>query len=747
VDTDALKKSLIVKFSELTHDRLEAMQLAVLELEKENAAAAGERIARELHTVKGESRMLGLVVLGNITHALEDVLRHWQEGKKPAAHTADLILRGIDVVKQLLDDIPGAKQGTPQSERLLIELGGAPLPVAKPSVPKASSPAVGTGRPLAARVKPKTDPATPAAEPSMPTAVTPELVEQKKGTPAIRVRVETLDALGDLSGDLLVDIKKSELRNKKLHLLFDRVARVGDRLVRILDEVGAEHAQHAHFQDVERDIHSIRDDAFRFMREHEDGTDSLNGTLTQLASQVSNARTIPLSTVFEVFALAVREMAAVQRKQVELRIEQTQAGVDKSMVDDVKDAMIHLIRNAVDHGIEYPELRQTLGKSPQGLISIRARADGDLLSIQIEDDGRGLDPVAIKDVAIRKRVITGTQAAMLSDKEVQELIFRAGFSTRDEVGDTSGRGVGMDVVKRKVEGLGGAVSVSTRIGRGTTFSLRLPQSLALMRVLLVRLGEDIYGIPVADVEAVARAKPEERIEVFGTLAILHRGLPVTLTALGSLLGLNGGPRFERPPLVIVKHGDSRVALAVDGFEGEREVAVKPVGGDFLKNGSVVSGAAVLEDGRLAVLLHVPEVMAEVRRLVRPIAENVATKRLKVLLVDDSPIARATEMALVRALGHSVVEAQDGEEAWKLVSEQRELFDLILTDVQMPRLDGFALTRRLKQSAQSTIPVVILSSLASPEDRRRGADAGADAYLVKGELGVEALALTIERLTS
>ncbi len=747
MDTDALKKSLIVKFSELTHDRLEAMQLAVLELEKDNAAAAGERLARELHTVKGESRMLGLLALGNLTHALEDVLRLWQEGKKPAAHTADLILRGIDVVKQLLDDIPGAKQGTPQSERLLIELGGAPLPASKFGAPKASAPALGSGKPLAIRARPKPEAVEPKGAPATPTAVTPEVVEQKKGIPAIRVRVETLDALGDLSGDLLVDIKKAELRNRKLYGLFERVARLGDRFVRILDEVAASHAQHALFQEVERDIHLIRDDAFRFMREHEDGTDSLNGTLTQLASQVSNARTIPLSTVFEVFALAVREMATSQRKQVELRIEQTHAGVDKSMVDDVKDAMIHLIRNAVDHGIEYPELRQTLGKSPQGLISIRARADGDLLSIQIEDDGRGLDPVVIKEVAIRKRVITGAQAAMLSDKEVQELIFRAGFSTRDEVGDTSGRGVGMDVVKRKVEGLGGSVSVSTRIGRGTSFSLRLPQSLALMRVLLVRLGDDVYGIPVADVEAVGRAKHEDRIEVFGTLAILHRGLPVTLTALGSLLGLNGGPRFEKPPLVIVKHGDARVALAVDGFEGEREVAVKPVGGDFLKNGSVVSGAAVLEDGRLAVLLHVPEVMAEVRRLVRPIAENAATKRLKVLLVDDSPIARATEMALVRALGHSVVEAQDGEEAWKLVSEQNEAFDLILTDVQMPRLDGFALTRRLKQSAQSMVPVVILSSLASPEDKRRGADAGADAYLVKGELGVEALALTIERLTS
>jgi two-component system, chemotaxis family, sensor kinase CheA len=195
----------------------------------------------------------------------------------------------------------------------------------------------------------------------------------------------------------------------------------------------------------------------------------------------------------------------------------------------------------------------------------------------------------------------------------------------------------------------------------------------------------------------------------------------------------------------VRHGADEAALVVDGFVDEREVAVKPCGGEFLKGAPFIAGTAALEDGRIAVLLHVPDIMTEVRRMARPVTQAPATKRLRVLLVDDSPIARATESALVKALGHNVEEAQDGEEAY--AKAQASTYDLILSDVQMPKLDGFSLTRRLKGTASlARIPVIILSSLASPEDKRRGLDAGADAYLVKGELGVEVLAQAIDRLT-
>jgi chemotaxis protein histidine kinase CheA len=438
-------------------------------------------------------------------------------------------------------------------------------------------------------------------------------------------------------------------------------------------------------------------------------------------------------------------MAHQQGKEVELVVENPNVGVDRSMLSDVRDALVHLLRNAVDHGLEGPELRETLGKNRAGKLHIRVRADGDMLHLEVADDGRGIDPDKVKAAAVARKLITGAQAGAMGQREALELIFLSGLSTREEVSELSGRGVGMDVVKRKVESLGGSVALSSRLGRGTTISLRLPQTLALMRVLLVRLGGDVYGMPAAEVEAVARVHPQDRVEIMGTVAIQHRGKPTALVALGPLLGLNGGPTHDRPPAVVVRHGQDRAALAVDGFVDEREVAVKPCGGEFLKGAPFVAGTAALEDGRIAVLLHVPDVMAEVRKVARPVTQAPTARRLKVLLIDDSPIARATESALVKALGHVVDEAQDGEEGLSRI--QAGNYDLILTDVQMPKMDGFTLTRRIKSAPElARLPVIILSSLASPEDKRRGLDAGADAYLVKGELGVESLAQAIDRLT-
>lgn len=770
MDTEALKKSLLTKFVEVTHDRLQTIQLGVLELEKVDSAIAAENVARELHTMKGEARMLGLPAIGQVAHACEDLLKAFNERKVDARGATDLLLRGCDAISDLLDDLAAAKEGTPSSSEIverLTQSAGTPVPPLKPPPsaprkPKPSSPPT-PGLTAPTRAPPASTPrsfepppSAPEPRPSAPVSFDgprheerpgfEESIERKAAAErSIRVSVDVLDAVGLLAGDLLVESARSELRGKELQRLFERFSRLGESLIKTVDHASLAPEVRQRLALFESDLSLLRDDAFRFVRHHTDGLNTVSSSLTQLADHIADARLVPLSTVFEAFPRAVRDLALSQGKQIELHVANTSAGVDKSMLSDLRDALIHLIRNAVDHGIESAELRETLGKPEVGRISLTARADGDMLAVSIEDDGRGIDPARLKEAAIRLGVVTAADASAMGEREATELIFRSGFTTKDEVSDVSGRGVGMDVVKRKVEALGGAVAVSSKTGRSTTVALRLPQSLALMRVLLVRLGDDVYGMPAADVEAVARFAPEDRLEVFGSLAVMHRGRPIGFAALGPLLGLNGGPRFDRPPCVVVRFGDERAALVVDGFVDEREVAVKPIGGDFLKGAPFIAGSAALEDGRIAVLLHVPDIMAEVRNLTRPV-ETHANKRLRVLLVDDSPIARATESALVRALGHDVDEAQDGEEAWERL-QRGGRYDLILTDIQMPRLDGFALTRRIKNRADFTsLPVVILSSLASPEDKRRGLDAGADAYLVKGELGVETLALTVDRLT-
>ncbi|MFB1479042.1 hybrid sensor histidine kinase/response regulator [Corallococcus sp. RDP092CA] len=771
MDTEALKKSLLKKFQEVTADRLQKIQLGVIDLEKETAEQAADDVARELHTMKGEARMLGLAAIGQLAHAAEDVLRAEREGKTATETATDVMLRACDVLSDLLEDLDAAHTGTSATEEMvkaLSEVSGHPVPalgpVRKPAASAAPPPPVAPPKPVAqapaapppaavqAPVAPPAQATPRAAEPvaaPQPAAKEEEAPSAAKSSSiadrSIRVNVEVLDSLGLLAGDLLVESARGRLRSTETALLFERFSRLGDRFLRISEDVDVPDAIRQELERAEADLHMLRDDAFRFVRRNGDGINTLHGNLAQLADHVAEARLVPLSTVFDAFPRAVRDIAKTQNKEVDLVIENADIGVDRSMLADVRDALVHLLRNAVDHGLESPDFRQQMGKPAQGRIRIRVRVDGDMLHIEVEDDGRGMDTERLKQVAINKRLLSPVQAAALSEREAIELIFRPGFSTREQVSELSGRGVGMDVVKRKVETLGGSVGVQSRQGRGTTVTLRLPQSLALMKVLLVRLGDDVYGMPAADVVAVMRVKPDDRMEVFGTLAVRHRGKPTALVALGPLLGLNGGNRFDKPPAVVVRHGDDYAALVVDGFVDEREVAVKPCGGEFLKGAPFIAGTAALEDGRIAVLLHVPDIMTEVRRMARPVTQAPASRRLRVLLVDDSPIARATEGALVKALGHSVEEAQDGEEAYAKV--QTNTYDLILTDVQMPKLDGFSLTRRLKGTpAVARIPVIILSSLASPEDKRRGLDAGADAYLVKGELGVESLAQSIDRLT-
>jgi len=725
MDTQAIRQSLLKKFTEVTADRLQKIQLGVIQLEKLDSDGAANIVAHELHTMKGEARMLGLAAIGQLAHAAEDLLKAAREGRAPSRTAADLLLRVCDAVSDLLEDFEIAKSGSEATAAICRALADA-------SRQKSNGADVPSPSPVVAAAK------VAAGESSIDAPKAPS------SDRTIRVNVEMLDALGLMAGDLLVESARARLRAAELNGILQRFSRISDRFLHLGDALGPA-ADRRWLEQLEGDLHLLRDDAFRFIRRNADGQNVLHGNLAKLADHVAEARLVPLSTVFEAFPRAVRDIASQQGKQVDLSVENAHLGVDRSMVSDLGDALVHLLRNAVDHGIEAAATRLQLGKPGAGQVAIRVRADGDMLHIEVADDGRGMDPDSLRRAAIAKGLLSTAQAAALSEREVMDLVFLAGFSTREQVSDISGRGIGMNVVKQKVEMLGGSVAVQAQVGAGTTVLLRVPQSLALLRVLLVQLSDAVYGIPAADVDAVVRVKPSERLEIFGTIAIRHRGKPIALIALGPLLGLNGGPRHDQPTAVVVRQGDDRAALVVDGLLDEREVAVKPCGGEFLKGAPFVAGTAAMEDGRVGVLLQLRDIMAEVRRYNRSSAPAPPAKKLRLLVVDDSPIARATASALVKALGHSIDEAQDGEEAWaKVVAHP---FDAVLTDVQMPKLDGFALTRRLKSNAATaSLPVVILSSLTAAEDKRRGADAGADAYLIKGELGLESLVEVLARLT-
>ncbi len=729
MSSEALRQSLLAKFQEVSADRLERIGLSLVALERDGAAAGPESddLARELHTMKGEARMLALPRIGELAHAAEDLLKAVRDGRAPLRVAADLLLHACDAIGELLEDLPAAERPNGRASELVSTLtraSGTPHSAAPPATASRAAAEAGAA--------------------PLPHGHAEAALKGEAGR-SIRVAVDALDQLGALAGDLVVEGARANLRSQDLAALLERINRMGDQLLAMADRLAALAPSEASaLARLESDLHLLRDDTFRYVRRNADGVNALQAHLARLADAVAESRLVSLSSVFSAFPRQVRDLARDQGKEVELEVSNAEVGVDRGILGEVRDAMVHLLRNAVDHGIESPRERVEKGKPPKGRIAIDVRASGGMLAIDVEDDGRGIAPAQLRERALARSLISAAQAAAMGDREALELIFLPDFSTREEVTELSGRGVGMGVVKQKVESLGGSVSVWSTPGKGTRFSLRLPQSMALMRALLVYLDAEVYGIPAADVQAVGRVRARDRMTVAGRDAVEFRGRPTTLVELAPLLRLGGAQNRAAPLCVFVKHGEDCAALAVDGFLGAREVAVKPCGGEFLRGAPFVAGAAALEDGRVAVLLHLPDILQEVRRPAARAPADPPARALRILLVDDSPIARATQGALARALGHRVDEASDGPDALRMSATER--YDAVVTDIQMPGMDGFELTRRLKAApATASVPVVVVSSLASPEDRRRGIDAGADAYLLKGELSAEALAQVLGRL--
>ena len=732
--SEEIRQKLLPRFRETTADRVEKISAALLELERGAATAeVAEELARELHTLKGEARMMGFVGISSVVHAAEDLLKALPT-ERPGERL-DALLKACDAIVPMLDaPADGVDAAGKLAEALRALIGGAsPLapddPVTAAEAPAAEAPA-------------EKPPAGGEHEPVRAEPATPEL--GAKPVSSIRIDVDRLDEIAALAGDVLVEGARSIRRSRELNALFARWARLSDRIIAVAELLRGRDATRL-VEQMEGDVHLLRSDTFRFARTQTEAASSAQAQFGLLSERLGNARLIPLSGVLGGFPRAARDMAREQGKEVECVVRGGETGVDKAILLSLNDPLVHLVRNCVDHGIEPPAERLAAGKPRIGKIVLSARTDGDLLAVTVEDDGRGISVQKIRAAALKKGIVGEQQAASLSARAALDLIFTAGFSTRDEAGETSGRGVGLDVVRKRVTGLGGSVTVESEPGKGACFTLRMPQSLSLMKVLLVRIDDDVYGIPAVDVDSVGRLDPREITEVAGIRAVRYRGRLMPVVALGPLLSLNGGPRTKRPLVAYVEHGSERAAVVVDGLFGEREVAVKTPG-TFVKGMRFVTGAAALEDGRVALLLSTPDIVLAARRLAAPaMSRGRERKRLRILLVDDSAIAREAEAALLRSLGHEVDEAVDGEDGWQKL--QSGGHHLLVTDVQMPVLDGIDLTRRVKATPRfMKLPIVIISSLSAPEERRRGVDAGADAYLVKGELEAESFAGTLERLT-
>lgn len=730
-------------------ERLQALNEGLLRLESESGETALiDELFRHAHSIKGSAQMVGLDLVSRVAHGLEDALGAVRSGKLSVSPPLlDVSFQTLDLLERLLEDPPD-QAALSQAEGLAEHLAaiGAGGPVSRYDAAALMTADAGgeDGVP--------DGPATPAlpaeGETEWPEAREQAAPERPAATAApaaagrmadvMRVPIERVDHLLQLVGEL------ASLEQQG-RALAEALNAHQAQLRRFRGSAGSPEAGLTGEQLEKLEQACAR--ASRLVRTARRLVTAQAILGREIRDAAMDLRLLPVATLFERFPRPVRDLARAAGKEVRLVIEGEETRLDKRILDELYDPILHLLRNAVDHGIEPPAERVEAGKPEQGTILLRAMPRGRTVCIEVSDDGRGISIEKVRQAACDRALVTPGEAAGLTEDQVLQLLFRPGFSTATQVTSVSGRGVGLDVVYSNVHDLKGVVRLENRPGEGATFSLEIPLTLATTRVLLLECGGVAYALPGALVQGVMEVDAAAARAACGQQVISWKGRTVPLWPLDAVLG-----RSQRPPAgnrlaVLVTNAGSTVGLMVDRLLDEEEVVLKPVGA-LLESARLVTAGAVLGGGRIALLLDVDAVVkaaSHVRAGATGTTESESARRYSILLADDVLTTREVERAILEAAGYEVTAVADGQAAWEQLA--RRSFDLVVTDVEMPRMDGFALTRQITSDARTAhIPVIIITSLAKEEDRRRGLEAGAAAYIVKSAFDQENLLDLIERLT-
>ncbi len=734
-------RKFVERFIEEARERLGILMEGIRALDGGAPVQDGiDTMFRAVHTIKGSARMLGQKGIGETAHGLEDLLDAIRRGFPASPDTVKLLYRAADGLSALVERLAGGEERPPADKVILEgieaalaapkgETGPTPLRGARPEPGPAPEGADATATRLdgAAAQSGEAGPRPlEAARTGGATEGSPRLSD------SVRVKVDKLDELARLASESLAARARMETRLAELasieKTVFPASVEAPERLRLLRERIG------------------------RFRKELRAELLSREAVEGELHRAVLAMRMLPLSIVFEPAARMAREIALSLGKEIECVVSGSDIELDRQIIDRLGEPLLHLIRNAIDHGIEETSLRAASGKPPRGRIGISARqAEGSVL-IEVGDDGAGLHLEAIRDKALRARLIEPDKAATLSAREIADIIFRPGFSTSPIVTDLSGRGVGLDAVRSTVvEGLKGSIGVESAPGKGVRFILRLPPSLAVMRVLFARTGSATFGFAAQDVSAVIDIDEGGVIEVAGGRVANIRDEFVPLVSLAETLALpaekSRGPRRAGLRLVVVNDGSERLAFTIDELEDEREVVVKPLPA-HMRSLALVSGMIATGSNELVCLLNAPALVGRTRaaRLgTQPGDSGKAEERqAEILIVDDSLNTREIERDVLEAHGYRITLAEDGLDGLAKALGRR--FDAVLTDVEMPRMDGFALTERLRaEEAYHDAPIIILTSRSRDEDRRKGIRAGADAYIVKGDFDQGSLLETLRSL--
>ncbi|MCX5712153.1 MAG: chemotaxis protein CheW [Candidatus Omnitrophica bacterium] len=699
------KTKFLAQFKAETREHLQKLSLGLIKLEKKpKNKELLDAMMREAHTIKGSATMMGFKRITDIAHRMENGLENGLKGNLILAKIHfDALLKCTDAIEPLLED------------KVCWEDSGVARPFVDNLCQEVDDIFSGKipAKPAAKKETRKAARSTEAREASVPAA---SVVQEE----SIRVDLDKLDKLVNISGELLISKIRLNGLIKDLSLKSDSYKE--------LDE---------NYRNVVKDLGRV--------------TETMDFLTSDMQDEVMKVRMVPVAYLFNSFPRAMRELAQKEHKEIDFEVKGQDTELDKSIIEEIKDPIMHLLRNCIDHGIETPAERKAKAKPEAGRITLSAIQEGSQIIIEVSDDGNGIDTKRIVEIAKQKGLVENSQSTELTQEQVYQLLFLPGFSTKDEVTETSGRGVGLDVVREAVKKLKGRVEVISEVGSGSTFRMNLPLTLAIKEVLLVGSGSQVFAIPVDSVVETIRVQATDIKTVETKEAINIRGQIMPLLRLNSVFGLPAKGIFEKRfiPLVVVQSVEKRIGLLVDQLMGRQEIISKNMG-DPLKHVKDIAGATIMENGRVILILDVASIIESAESvmlkksvpLVKPAQK--AKKRKAILLAEDVMSTAMLEKNILESVGYSVVIARDGQEA--LERSAQEKFDLVITDVLMPRMDGFDLTEKLKKDKYyNDIPIIIVTTRENETDKRRGLEAGASAYILKSEFTSDTLLDAIERL--
>lgn len=727
----------------------QALTTGLLALERDPVAATHlEACMRAAHSLKGAARIIDLTPAVRVAHEMEECLVAAQHGKLRLNHAhIDTLLKGIDLLTALSsDEAPDAAEAERRIDRFIGALqqasaGGVPeAPGSAEPAPEQNTAPLAESSTLTTSAE--AGPAAPCGD--------------GHGGRMVRVTAESLNRLLGLAGESLMASRRLRPFNDGLL----RLRRAQAELARSVD------ALHTALPAATTDPHALQaleavqirlQASQAILSERLDEFDAVDRQATDLASRLYDetlaSRMRPFDDGVRHFSRTVRDIGRALGKTARLDIVGGTTSIDRDILEQLDAPLGHLLRNAVDHGLETPEERRAAGKPAEGVIRLEARHHAGLLQIIVSDDGRGIDLDALRQATLERGFTTAETVHDLSEVELLEFLFLPGFSMKPTISDISGRGVGLDAVQAMVRQTRGQVEITSRLGQGTRFQLQLPLTLSVIRALLVEIAGEPYALPLAAITRALRLPLERIASLEGRPHFQFDDRQVGLVTAHEVLG-HGEPSSAGAELaaVVVGQGNDIYAMIVDRFLGEHELVVRPLDPRLAKVKDV-SAAALMEDGSPVLILDVEDLIRSMEKLVssgrlKPLehrAERAAQRRRKrILVVDDSLTVRELERKLLSHRGFEVEVAVDGMDGWNAVRSGS--FDLVVTDIDMPRMDGIELVTLLKKdNGLRNIPVMIVSYKDREEDRRRGLDAGADYYLTKSSFHDETLLHAVEDL--